>query len=150
MTLSPDLLMSFFPPGAVAGQLLLMYMCSLPSNNRLWEKQHPLLAMSCKLVLSTSCLPMHLLTCRLAGLCYSSCNGSPGVSQRTPSQSLALYFIGHRVGCPDASVCTKQLFHKTAIALACGGESGATIGPLATLLTNSSLLSGRCNLITIH
>ena len=83
---------------------------------------------------------------------YSGCNGSPG--------GLAEDFISilcsigksiyHRVGCPDASVCTKQLFHRTAIALACGGESVATIGPLATSLTNSSLLSGRCNLITIH
>ena len=55
--------------------------------------------------------------------------------------------IGHRVGCPDVSVCTKQLFHRIAIALARGGESSATIGPLATSLTNSSLLSGQCNLI---
>ena len=46
--------MSFFSPGAVAGRLLLMYMWSLPSNNRPWEKQHPLLAMPCKLVLSAT------------------------------------------------------------------------------------------------
>ena len=56
---------------------------------------------------------------------YSGCDGSPGGLTKNSILILCSLgkSIGHsRVGCLDASVCTKLLFHRTAITLACGGK----------------------------
>ena len=97
-------------------------------NNKLWEKHHPLLAMSCKLVLSalSSHAPLNMQISWTMNGIYCGCDGSLG-GFTEDSNSILCFLgksIGHRLGCP---VCTKQLFHRTAIALAWCSEMPPTI-----------------------
>ena len=114
--------MSFSPPGAVAGRRRWMSMSFPLSSSRPWGRLRPLQATPCRLGFNGSWPPIYQpagpsewssssLSWRLGGLAEDSI-----FILRSLGKAIA-----QRVGSLDTStetsVCTKQLFHRTAIAL---------------------------------
>ena len=110
---SPDQLISTSLPGAVV--VLLHWMCTiyLLSSSRPWVRLPSPQATLCRLV-SNGSSPLICLTVGQRDWSSSLlCLRLWGVLQRTPFPAL----VDLRTGPQDASVCSKQLFHRAAIAL---------------------------------
>ena len=108
--------MSFSPPGAVAGRRRWMSMSFPLSSSRPWGRLRPLQATPCRLGFNGSWPPIY----QPAGPSEWS---SSRLSWRLGGLAEDSIFILRSLGkaimdtSTETSVCTKQLFHRTAIAL---------------------------------
>ena len=141
--------MSYFPPGAMTGWLLLMYMWSLLSTtDSKWSSIHFWLCPASwySALAQVVLLPLYMKI-NWSGI-YSGCDGNPKGSRR----GLHLNpLLSREVHWPQSWLYWYLCLHQAAIPQNCHCSGlwlgDATIYPLATSLTNSSLLSGWCNLI---